>query len=72
MIDICTLTVVTVMTLEVCVTKPICEEHDGRLFCTSAQSVPCRAHDPHYECVRPDGSRYVGPWATHPSFEVKP
>jgi len=58
--DICTLIIATVMTTQACFSKPTCEPPaDGRQLCLPALPAPCPKPLDQYQCIRPDGSKYV-------------
>lgn len=65
--DICTLIVSTTVFLNICPSVQRCEEANGKQYCQMIQT-DCHEPSSHYECVRPDGSRYNAPVEEHPAF----
>ena len=59
--DICTLTIVTTMTLQACWMPSECTiSADGsKQFCSAGFPVSCPTPDPYYICKRSDGSEYI-------------
>lgn len=62
--DVCTLVIATVVTLQACWTDNVCHQSaDGtKQFCTGVQQKACPQAMPWYECKREDGSTYTLPW----------
>lgn len=62
--DVCTLSLVTTMTLVFCTGKFECViKEDGIRYCTRSPSYDCnKPPAPVWECKRPDGSEYTKPY----------
>lgn len=71
--DVCTLIVVTTMTLQMCYSKNICKPDGIRELCTGLIPIPCNNISfPTYECKRSDGSTYTHEDKNVPSMTIAP
>jgi hypothetical protein len=69
--DICTMIIATTMTTQACIAPVVCQDFNGRQFCTGGTAVGCKMPDPWWECRRDDGALYTLKWTEGPTFTLQ-